>query len=204
MNDSWYKIDYEHRRAEILSRIDARQKVLNYSLVVVGGIGAFLGAVENRWGGWLSPFLFFLAFFFAVLVLIYLQHDMMIAYCAKYLEKRVRLQDTSIPRGCLTWERFLLTRRSPSKKGWTLQTGLAFARFSPILLISVVFFSGGFWAWTNTDINGLFQALSALCTLLCLVAYFSIVKTIATLFRVNNDIASLAKLDAKNDAVQAE
>jgi len=84
-DNAWHKLDYEHRRSEILLRAGARQRLLSYSLIAAGGIGAFLGAVESYWSGWLSPLSFFLAFFFAVLVLIYLQHDIMITYCAQYL-----------------------------------------------------------------------------------------------------------------------
>ena len=76
---SWYKIDYEHRRAEILLRAGARQRLLYFSLIASGGVGAFLGGVHDDWAAWLSPFLFFLSFFFASFVLIYLHHDFMIA-----------------------------------------------------------------------------------------------------------------------------
>jgi len=195
---SWYKIDYERRTAEILFREGARQQLLSFSLVAVGGLGAFLGAVEEHWGPWVSPFALFCSLFFAVVVLVYLHHDIMIAYSAQYLEKAVRLADDSIPKRCLFWEQYVLARRSHKGTASLLHKGLAFARFAPILLVSAGFFVVGLWTLGILLPSGLLAVFVGLFLAGCLVAYVAITWSIIVLFGENEQLNELAYMKRKD------
>lgn len=199
-DSSWYKTDYEQHRAEILLRIGSRQRLLYFSLIAAGGIGAFLGGVYNQWAAWLAPFSFFAAFLFATVVLVYLHHDIMLAYIAQYIERSIRLQDATIPQECLTWERYLLARRTINNKEWLLHAGLAFSRFTPVLLISAAFFAGGCWAFGAKGLTWVLALLGVLSMLACLAAYAAIACSIRVLFRENEHLRALSLKPRKTAA----
>ncbi len=160
---SWFQVDYQARRTEILHRLGAQQAMLNYALLLAGATGGLLGAAISAGSGslseWVWPVLLTVGGVMGVLVLYYVRHDLLIAYNAQYIEEVIRRQDPTLPRGALTWEKELMKHRSAVASEdpieWWMHKALAFARFAPILVFSVAIFGAGIWALAIQQLSDL-------------------------------------------------
>lgn len=147
--DDWLREDYRARMREIERREDLRQSLVNYSLIAVAGITAFLVSRYGEVGIWIPVLSLLSAILFLSLLVSYLRHDLFIAYNGQYILEYVlepAKQKALFTYKRESWEEFLGKRRGKDYGGkWNapFHLLLAVSRIGPIFLLSVVFFVGG-------------------------------------------------------------
>jgi len=143
----WHVEFYKARRGEIQFRLDQEQRLINYSLLALGGFSAFFASALDYIGGWVCPVSFSAALFFLTLIILFLRHDLFIAYNAQY-EVRL-LAETEVPEDALSWEGYVSRKRGTEKRSFsgimnrTFHAFLALIRFSPMLIATFGFFGLG-------------------------------------------------------------
>ena len=151
----WYMEDYRSRRASINLSLEQEQHLVNYSLIALAGITAFFGNLYSKLGGWLCPLLFSAALLFLAILILYLRHDLLIAYNAQYGEIYIRQMITpNLPEGALSWEKYISMKRGGKKKlERAFHVVLAISRFVPILIPSAIFFGAGVYSLFSNSIQ---------------------------------------------------
>jgi len=208
----WYQEDYRSRRAEIELRLQEQQHLINYSLVVFGGIVAFLGnSYTNRLvGNWMSPLAFAASLFFLSLTILHLHHDLFIAYLAQYIERTIKGNIDHLPEGALSWENYLASKRGIGLEvtlGSLVHIAIAVFRFSLIFSPAVLFFSLGVYSHfisrgSLQPKGGIAQLSLALCLLCCIgFVFFSLLLWVAK--GELRELSESVKLPAK-DALKRE
>ena len=152
--DNWYMEDYRSRRASINLSLEQEHRLVNYSLIALAGITAFFGSPYAKLGGWVCPLLFSAALLFLAIVILYLRHDLLIAYNAQYAEIYIRQMIASkLPKEALSWEKYISMKRGGKKKSRVFHGLLAISRFAPILIPSVIFFGAGAKSLFSTSVQ---------------------------------------------------
>lgn len=155
--EDWIREDFRARIREIELRLQQRQQMINFALVVLGGLLALLGGLL-KFGGFsglsLPLITFSISIYFIVFCIAYLRHDLFIAYNAQYLVDRVvpsvRGRNASLPVDVLTWEEYVNSKRASKEglKGFPrriFHVGLGSARVLLILLPGITALAYGTW-----------------------------------------------------------
>ena len=136
----WLQQEYNARVREISMRIEQRQQLVNYSLVAIGGLAAFLGYGWNMidaLGHWAATLALVASGFFLLLALSYLKHDLQVAFNAEYIEKGIRprlIEDGHLPGTVLGWEQFMNAKRRFPRASWWLHALLESVNLLLLLL----------------------------------------------------------------------
>jgi len=186
----WHVEFYKARRGEIQFRLDQEQRLINYSLLALGGFSAFLASALDYIGGWVCPVSFSVALFFLTLIILFLRHDLFIAYNAQY-EVRL-LAETEVSEDVPLWEGYVSGKRGVGKRSFLsvmnrlFHVFLALVRFSPMFIASFGFFGLGFYTrfsqagqlspsgWLvslSTGLFGIWCAGFALCVVTALMVW---------------------------------
>jgi len=202
-DNRWFRIEYQTRTDGMFHNLRAQQAMLNYAFLLAGGAGGLLGAAFSAGSGelyeWVWPVLLILGGIMALLVLYYIRHDLLIAYGAQYVEENIRLKDPTLPNGALTWEKKVMKHRSSAACENTLDgllhKVLAFARFAPILVLSVAIFGLGIWALATQLLSALVFWASLAMEAVYLTLLLVVVWAVAADYRENEKIAFLSQLE---------
>lgn len=152
----WIAREYDTRTREISMRIEQRQQLLNYTLLAIGGLGAFLGygqSLLKSVSAWSWTLAIVASGVFLLLALGYLKHDLQVAFNAEYIETRIRpylLDCAGLPDCVLGWERFMNAKREFPSLAWVLHALLEFVSLLIMLIPFASLYSySGLFLWTH-------------------------------------------------------
>ena len=120
----WFQQEYNARVQEISMRIEQRQQLVNFALIAIGGLLAFLAygqGIVDKLGEWACTLSLVASGFFLLLALSYIKHDLQVAFNAEYIEKGIRhhlIKDGKLPTTVLGWEQFMNAKRRFPRPSW--------------------------------------------------------------------------------------
>ena len=199
-NSKWFIEEYRARRSEIELQLVQGQRLINYSLIVLGGIFAFLGAVYEHLEAWICPISFVIALFFLLIAILFERHNLHIIYNAGYIVEVIRENATDLPDNALTWEEYL-GRRRLKETGLLTRALLTLPQHSPMLLVALGFFSLGVYGlfWKYPGANKLFSISAGILFAACFLLFAAFAGFVKY---VNGEVVRLAS-QLKKQAKQA-